>query len=415
MQRVLTDTLLRNAKPPAVGRTEFSDLRCVGLTFRITPNGIKSWSFRFRDRTTARLCRATIGQFPDIGLSAARSAADAMRRDVANGGNPAERKKQDRVGASSKTFDALAERYLDEYSRRKRRSHAADERNLRLHVLPHWKNRAYATIRRADVIELIEGLVSEGKQTLANRVQSLISSVFTFALDADLVESNPCYRLKKRGVENVRRRVLSDTEILLFWNGIVEPAAAKRTGLGLRLALLTGARVGEVAGLSRAELQHVSDRDRAAWIIPGARTKNKRDQIIPLAPLSRRTVLDLLAMIETGEQYLFPTRSRGRDGPMRSNTLTQAMDYFGKRLSAGSTAVRIWKAEPPTPHDLRRTVETRLAGLGVSKEIRDRVLNHVSGGVGDKHYNLHDYAAEKRAALNRWSAVVSAVIRARAN
>ena len=136
MQRVLTDSLLRNVRLPASGRAEFSDLRCVGLTFRITPNGIKSWSFRYRDRTTARLCRATIGPFPALGLSAARSAADAMRSDVASGGSPAEKKRQDRAGGSGKTFGALAERYLDEYSRRKKRSHAADERNLRLHVLP---------------------------------------------------------------------------------------------------------------------------------------------------------------------------------------------------------------------------------------------------------------------------------------
>ncbi|MCX7310329.1 MAG: site-specific integrase [Alphaproteobacteria bacterium] len=375
---------------------------------------MKSWSFRYRDRTTSRLCRATIGQFPAIGLSAARSVADTMRSDVASGGNPAEQKKQDRAGGrSSATFGSLAERYLDEYSRRHKRSHAADDRNLRLHVLPRWKNRAYATIRRADVIELIEGLVSDGKQTLANRVQSLISSVFTFALDADLVESNPCYRLKKRGVESIGRRVLSDGELRLFWNAIVEPAAAKRTGLGLRLALLTGARVGEVAGLSRAELQHPTDSHRAAWIIPGARTKNGRDHLIPLSPLARRTVLDLLAMIEQSEKYLFPTRSQGRDGPMRSNTLTQAMDYFGKRLADGGEAVRTWEAEPPTPHDLRRTVETRLAELRFPKEIRDRVLNHVSAGVGDKHYNLHDYAAEKRGALNRWSAVVSAIVKGR--
>ena len=413
MQRVLTNSLLRNARPPASGRTEFSDLRCVGLTFRITSNGIKSWSYRFRDRTTGRLCRATIGQFPTIGLSAARSAADDMRGEVASGGNPAEKKKQDRAGGSSKTLGALAERYLDEYSRRKKRSHATDERNLRLHVLPRWKNRAYATIRRADVIELVEGLVADGKQTLANRVQSLISSVFTFALDADLVENNPCYRLKKRGVENVGRRVLSDAEIRLFWNGIIESGAAKRTGLGLRLALLTGARVGEIAGLSRTELQHVADRNLATWVIPGGRTKNGRGHLIPLSPLARRAVLDLLAMIEPSEQYLFPTRSRGRSGPMRSNTLTQAMDYFGKRLADGGAVVRTWQAEPPTPHDLRRTVETRLAALGFPTEIRDRVLNHVSGGVGDKHYNLHDYAEEKRAALYQWSAKVAAIVKRR--
>jgi integrase len=281
-------------------------MRCVGLVLRITPRGVKSWAFRFRDKTTGRPGRATIGQYPDIGLIKARTTADAMRRDVANGINPVERKQQDRAGAGAKSFGALAKRYLAEYAERKKRSHPADERNLRKHVLPRWQKRPYASIKRGDVIELVEGLVTAGTPTLANRVQSLISSIFTFGMDAGLVEFNPCHRLRKRGVENVGRRVLSDEEIRLFWNGIVEPT--RRIGLGLRLTLLTGARVSEIAGLDTAELEHLADASRAAWIIPGARTKNKKHHLVPLCPLARETVLEVLA--QSGPNpggYLFPT------------------------------------------------------------------------------------------------------------
>jgi integrase len=86
------------------------------------------------------------------------------------------------------------------------------------------------------------------------------------------------------------------------------------------------------------------------------------------------------------------------------------MDNWGLALSGSDDAVRTWKAEMPTPHDLRRTVETRLAALRVPKEIRDRVLNHITPGVGSKHYNLHDYADEKRDALNRWAKFVNALV-----
>jgi integrase len=182
------------------------------------------------------------------------------------------------------------------------------------------------------------------------------------ALDADLVEANPCHRLKKRGVENVGRRVLSDSEIRLFWSGIVEPERSRRTGLGLRLALLLGARVGEIAGLARCELAHIDDPARAAWTIPATRVKNGRDHLLPLPPLARDTVLELLSLIGPDEQFLFPTRSGRRNGPMRSNSLTQAMDFFSKRVARDSRE-KTWDAEPPTPHDLRRTLETRLAEL----------------------------------------------------
>ena len=86
------------------------------------------------------------------------------------------------------------------------------------------------------------------------------------------------------------------------------------------------------------------------------------------------------------------------------------MANFSNRIEGDADAAKTWRAEPPTPHDLRRTVETRLAALRIPKEIRDRVLNHVSSDVGSKHYNLHDYADEKRAALNRWSLAVAAIL-----
>ena len=239
VQKALTDVFVRSAKPAGAGRTEISDLRCVGLVLRIAVDGGKSWSFRFRTQT-GKQTRATIGRYPDVALTDARQRADDMRRAVAEGRNPVEEKRAARAPGFVGTFDALAGRYLDEHSRRRKRSSEGDERNLRKHVLPKWAGRAFAEIRRRDVIELVEGLVTDGKPTLANRVQSLISSVFTFAMDADLAEANPCHRLRKRGVERVGRRVLSDEEIRLFWSRIVEPPATRRTGLALRLTLLTG-------------------------------------------------------------------------------------------------------------------------------------------------------------------------------
>ena len=90
--------------------------------------------------------------------------------------------------------------------------------------------------------------------------------------------------------------------------------------------------------------------------------------------------------------------------------MAEAMEGFGRRLHGNDDAIKTWHADPPSPHDLRRTVGTRLAELRIPKEIRDRVLNHIAGDVGSKHYNLHDYADEKRDALNRWALVVEAIV-----
>jgi integrase len=410
LQAPLTDMLLRSVKRPAAGRTEISDLGCSGLVFRMTASGAASWSFRFRDKRGSQT-RATIGAYPAVSLKAARTQANALRAVIAAGGNPNHERRAARSG--SDTFGALADRYLAEHSRRRKRSYKTDERNLRLHVLPRWRDRAYAGesgIKRSDVIELIERLVTAGKPTQANRVQALISSIFTFGMDADLVEANPCSRLKRRGVENIGRRVLSDDEIRLFWHGIVVPERRRRIGLGLQLGLLTGARPGEIAGICRSELDRLSEPTRAVWIIPAARTKNGRPHLIPIVPMARDVILAMLATIEPGEEYLVPTITRSRRGPVQGTALAQTMAEFGRQLEGDAVAVRTWKAEPPTPHDLRRTVGTRLAELRIPKEIRDRVLNHAARDVGSKHYNLHDYAEEKREALTRLAAVVRSLI-----
>jgi integrase len=201
--------------------------------------------------------------------------------------HPALRKRQERTGAGSRTFGSLAERYLAEHARRHKRSHYKDTSNLALHVLPYWKSRPAAGIERGDVIELVERLVTASKPVAANRVQSVISQVFSFGVDAGSLKYNPCFRMKKRGVEKAGTRVLSDDEIRLFWPGIVESERARLTGLGLRLALLTAARVSEIAGMCRAEIEHIGDSGTAAWIIPGSRTKNGKNHLIPLSPLAR--------------------------------------------------------------------------------------------------------------------------------
>jgi len=97
--------------------------------------------------------------------------ADGLRTKVAEGKNPIQQKRLDRHDASNKTFALLADRYLDEHARRFKRSADADDRNLRLHILPRWAKRRYDQIERADVIELVEGIVKAGYPVQANRVR----------------------------------------------------------------------------------------------------------------------------------------------------------------------------------------------------------------------------------------------------
>jgi integrase len=411
MAKALTDAFVKAIRTPSAARVEYADLRCVGLAFRVTSSGVRSWCFRFRDPRSGRSSRIGLGPYPAVSLSAARELVEVQRKVVAKGQNPVEMRRQERVEAPQKTFEALAARYLAEHADRHKRprSAAEDRRNLDLHILPRWRTRRYEDLRRADLIGLVEGLVRDGKPTLANRVHALLSKIGAFAVDADLLVGNPFAGIKKRGQENIGRRILSDDEIRLFWSHIILPPVSRRVGLALRLALLTGVRAGEVVGITRAELEHLDSADRAAWTIPADRAKNGRAHYVPLSSTARETIRSAMELIGSDDHYVFPSRSKMDDAVTR-NALSVAMRRFSDQLKDKSPVAKTWRADRPSPHDLRRTFATRLSGLGVSKEDRDALLNHIRSDVGSKHYDLYERAKEKRAALSRWDAALAAIL-----
>jgi integrase len=265
----------------------------------------------------------------------------------------------------------------------------------------------FIEIQRRDVISLIESLIAVGKPTLANRVHALASSIFSFAVDADLMPANPCSRLRRRGVEKRGERVLSDPEIRLFWGRVIRPPISVQNGLILRLLLLTGACPGEVAGLRWDEIEHLDDPARTARVIPAERSKTGRAQYVPLSLLARATILEAQDICRD-PTWVF--RSPKAQGAIRPNALAIAMQRLARSLAGDAENIGSWRADPPSPHDLRRTVATRLAGLGVAAEDVSAVLGHAPASVTARHYDRYDRAHEKRRALSLWADVLAALV-----
>jgi integrase len=180
---------------------------------------------------------------------------------------------------------------------------------------------------------------------------------------------------------------LTSSELVAFWR--VADAERREFGALLKLLLLTGSRLNEVAGMQRAEL---SD-DGATWTIPGERTKNGRVHVVPLSPLVR----ELIASVGTGTDLVFTANG---------TTVVSGWSKIKNRLDA-AMQIPPWRF-----HDLRRTCATGMAELGIAPHIVEAVLNHVSGaraGVAGT-YNRAAYAGEKKAALERWAAHVEGLI-----
>jgi integrase len=409
MKCILTDKLVRSIRHPRSGRVEINDVRSAGLALRVTSAGARTWCYRFRDPKSGKSTRATLGGYPALSLADARDKAVQLRKLVVRGTNPVTAKRQERAESHTKTFAALAERYLREHAHRKKRprSIAEDERNLRLHILPRWGRRRYDEIAKRDVIALIEEVIAEGKPTAANRVHALISTIFSFAMNVDIVHANPAARIWKRGVERKGTRVLSDDEICLFWERVMCPPVSRPVGHALKLALLTGMRAGEIAGLSRAEIEHLGDAERAAIVIPGERSKSNRAHYVPLSGVAQQVIGETLALIGKDEPYLFPSPVGGAIDP---HALAVAMRRMTASLPNVAEGTMTWRVDPPSPHDLRRTCATRLAALGTPNEDVSAVLGHTRQDVTGKHYDMYQRARERRAALNVWASALTSII-----
>ena len=117
-----------------------------------------------------------------------------------------------------------------------------------------------------------------------------------------------------------------------------------------------------------------------------------------------------IELIADDEEYLFPSPVE-HGGPITGHALTTAMRRMAAKIEGA--ALKTWQAEPPSPHDLRRTVATRLSQMGTLPETVSAILNHARGDVTGRHYDHYQRAPEKRAALDAWAAAVTEIVEGR--
>jgi integrase len=175
---------------------------------------------------------------------------------------------------------------------------------------------------------------------------------------------------------------------------------SRPTALAIKLALVTGQRIGEVARIALSELS--LDDTAPLWTIPSERTKNGQSNRVPLSALALKLISEAKEL--AGEsQWLFP--SPNGEGPMDAHAPTRALARA--RNAIGINDFRI--------HDLRRTAATQMAKLEVSPHTISMILNHVSarrGTITSKVYVQYSYDREKGDALGAWSARLESIISA---
>jgi integrase len=411
---------VENWKPTAA-RQEVLDRD--GLYFIVQPSGVKSWALRYRRKSDGRAIKHTIGSYPMLTLKDARSKATELRAEIERGADPHGDKvvARRRQAEGNDTFEAAARRYVEKYQYRNNRSWEWAARLLGLAVDPgatvepktcpplvvirdgskdprgrrrlsladRWGARRLADITDADILTVLDQ-ISERAPILANRVLAVLNSFFAWAASKNvkLVAANPCTGLERPAKEQSRDRVLTDDELRAVWLAANE-LGHPHTGI-LRLLILTGQRRDEIGDLRWSEV----DLEERVLHLPKERTKNGRAHDVPLSAPALAILAGLPRLVDADRVFTIKRR------PVTN------FSWMKKKLDT-LTGVSGW-----TLHDLRRTVASGLQRLGVRLEVTEAVLNHRGGSMAGivSVYQRHDYAAEKRDALQRWADHVDAII-----
>ncbi len=395
----ITKQLLDTLKPGAKDAFVW-DSKLAGFGVKVTPSGSKVFIYQYRlGGRGAKVRRYTIGKFGPFTPDKARNEAEHLARLVAQGTDPQDAKAKHRREVVDLAFDKYVERFEADYLKREWPASYADARaTLDRFAVPALKSKPLPAIDRRDIRAVLRPL--QGKPATARKLFAILRRLFKFAVTEDDLAASPMAGLEAPSPPSSRDRVLEDWELKLVWQATGKIGSP--FGPLVRLLVLTGARREEVAGLTWAELREGT----AMWRLPAERAKNGNALDLPLSALA---VHELAALKGKGDKWprkglLFSTTGKT---PVSGFSRAKArLDAEIAKLNEGETL------EPWRLHDLRRTLATGMQRLGVRFEVTEALLNHVSGaksGVAGV-YQRHDWAKEKRTAIEAWACHVSGLL-----
>jgi integrase len=399
MAKALTTRTVEAVKPDPAKRQEIPDAALSGLYLVVQTSGVKSWALRYRFGGKPK--KLTLGRWPLMTLAEARAAAAGAVEAVERGKDPGAAKqatKAARLEAQLSERDKV-KTLLAQFEKRHLatlKSGQQAKQFLDRFVLPAWGERDVHEITRRDVIDLLDEIVDSGRTTTANRVLAHTRKFFNWLAERDVIAVAPTVGVKPPAREVSRERVLSDDEIRWLWQACEK--AGQPWGPMAQILLLTGQRLNEVARMTDKEI--VGN----VWHLAAERTKNKRPHDVPLSE-AVQAVLAGVTRLRNADGYIFTTNARTPvQGFSKAHaTLAVAMAEAAEKERGEPVEIPKWGF-----HDLRRTAATGMARLGVPVRVTEACLNHISGTGGGivAVYQRHDYADEKRQALEAWGRYV---------
>jgi integrase len=365
-----------------------SEVRGLGFRLRRAADGstLKTWVYQYRHLGRSR--RLLLG--PEaIGAEKARALAKENLAKVWQGHDPSA-EKAGRRNADKFTLRKAIDEFLAAKQRQLRpRTFVEMKRYLTTGYFKPLHNVPIDTITRQDVALRIRTIANESGNPTAAQARAKLSALYTWCMQEGLVNTNPIIGTRKPPENKSRDRVLDDSELAAVWKACGDDDF----GRIIRLMILTACRREEIGGMAWSEFAP----NASSWTLPAERSKNGRPLTLPMMPMMR-TIVESVPKLATRDQLFGEDSLKGfTSWAFHKRTIDRHLAGQG----------RPWKL-----HDLRRSVATKMADIGIAPHVIEAVLNHHGGhraGVAGV-YNRSPYEREVRNALGLWEDHIRALV-----
>lgn len=394
---MLTDAECKNAVCPAdKPRARLAD--SGGLYLEVSPSGSKRWFWKYRkDGKEGRLA---LGGYPAVGVMAARRARDAARLKKADGLDPVEARKVERLKAvnpTGDTFKVVALEWYEKQAPQWSEAHATrSKRQLERDLFPWIGERRLQEVRPPELLAALRKTEERGAIETADRGLMLCRQIWRYAVATGRVERDITVDLKGALTPYRGTHFAAITEPVELGK-LIRAIRAYKGGPVVRAALQLAPMLLQRPGELRAAEWSEIDLEGALWTIPAARMKRTKDgkengdpHMVPLP----RQAIEILKGLHgyTGHgQMVFPGE-RDRQRPISDNSVRTAL------ISLGYTS------EVQTWHGFRATARTMLAEqLEVDPLVIEAQLAHSVRDANGRAYNRTTYLKQRTAMMQQWA------------
>lgn len=362
------------------------------------------WRFRYKLAGKARVM--LIGSYTDLSLSKARDTAKELSARVALGYDVAGEKQERKAEAlakieAEKNAINVSELAAEYYARQIETTYKHPElfrSSLQKNIVALIGKLKVEEVRPRHVDAVLQDVLERGSPTVANDVLRMLKRLFDYAVVRGMIEVNPAISFGSKdagGKEEGRKRALSREELVMFFKALRRGRGISRENeLTFKIILALGVRKMELCAAEWSEF----DLTNGVWHLPGERAKNGDDLDIPLAQPVIEWINEI-RLFAGDSRWLIPARRARTTSHVSRATLNMVMPSVLKEMA---------EVEPFSIHDLRRTMRTQMAAIGIDPVIAERCLNHKIPGV-EGIYNRHQYFSERKAALAQWAELLVAL------